>query len=146
MTHICVSKSTIIGSDIGLSPGRRQVITQTNTGILLIGTSGANFSETLNEPHALSFKKMHLKMSSAKKSTGPSVTTMLTWLSHSFYFILLLLLLLLLSLLKGMPFHSDNAPCEWMLRCTRHVHTVALPVICVLCGGQFHWSCPCGLH
>ena len=30
MTHICVSKLTIIGSDNGLSPGRRQAIIWTN--------------------------------------------------------------------------------------------------------------------
>ena len=32
--HICVSKLTIIGSDNGLSPGRRQAIIWTNAGIL----------------------------------------------------------------------------------------------------------------
>ena len=37
VTHICVSKLTIIGSDNGLSPGRRQAIIWTNVGILLIG-------------------------------------------------------------------------------------------------------------
>ena len=42
MTLICVGKLTIIGSDIGLSPGRRIEI------------------------DTFSFKKMHLKMSSAK--------------------------------------------------------------------------------
>ena len=47
VTHICVSKQTIIGSDNGLSPGRRQAIIWTNAGILLIGTSGTNFSEIL---------------------------------------------------------------------------------------------------
>ena len=36
VTHICVSKLTIIGSDNGLSPGRRQAIIWTNAGILLI--------------------------------------------------------------------------------------------------------------
>ena len=36
LTHICVSKLTIIGSDNGLSPGRRQAVIWTNTGILLI--------------------------------------------------------------------------------------------------------------
>ena len=66
MTHICVSKLTIIGSDNGLSPGRRQAIIWTNAGILSIGTLGKNFSEILSEIHAFSFKKMHLKMSSAK--------------------------------------------------------------------------------
>ena len=35
MTHICVYKLTIIGSDNGLSPGRRQPIIWTNVGILL---------------------------------------------------------------------------------------------------------------
>ena len=45
MTHICVSKLTIIGSDNGLSPGRRQAIIWTNAGILLIWPLGTNFSE-----------------------------------------------------------------------------------------------------
>ena len=47
MTHICVSKLTIIGSDNGLSPGRRQAIILTNAGILLIGPLGTNFSGIL---------------------------------------------------------------------------------------------------
>ena len=66
VTHICVSKLTIIGSDNGLAPGRRQAIIWTNAGILLIRTLGTNFSELLSKIHAFSFKKMHLKMSSAK--------------------------------------------------------------------------------
>ena len=66
VTHICVSKLTIIGSDNGLSPDRRQSIIWTNAGLLLIGPLGTNFSEILSEIHAFSFKKMHLKMSSAK--------------------------------------------------------------------------------
>ena len=40
VTHICVSKLTIIGSDNGLSPGRRQAIIWTNAGMLLIGPIG----------------------------------------------------------------------------------------------------------
>ena len=36
VTHICVSNLTIIGSDNGLSTGRRQAIIWTNAGILLI--------------------------------------------------------------------------------------------------------------
>ena len=47
VTHICVSKLTIIGSDNGLSPGQRQAIVWTNAGILLIGPLGTNFSEIL---------------------------------------------------------------------------------------------------
>ena len=65
MTHICVSKQTIIGSDNGLSPGRCQAIIWTNAGILLIGTSGTNFSEILIEIRIFSFKKMGMKVSSA---------------------------------------------------------------------------------
>ena len=49
VTHICVNKLTIIGSDNGLSPGRRQGIIWTNTGILLIESLGTNFSEILVE-------------------------------------------------------------------------------------------------
>ena len=66
VTHICVSKLTIIGSDNGLSPGRPQAIIWTNVWILLIRTLGTNFSEILSEIHTFSFKKMHLKMSSGK--------------------------------------------------------------------------------
>ena len=66
VTHICVSKLTIIGSDNGLSPGRRQAIIWTNVGILLIGPLGANFSEILIEILTFSFKKMRFKVSSAK--------------------------------------------------------------------------------
>ena len=66
VTHICVSKLTIIGSDNGLSPGRRQAIIWTNAGILLIGPLGTNFNEILIGIQTFSFQKMHLKMSSAK--------------------------------------------------------------------------------
>ena len=66
VTHICVGKLTIIVSDNGLSPGRRQAIIWTNAGILLIGTSGINFSEIFIGIRTFSFKKMHLKMLSAK--------------------------------------------------------------------------------
>ena len=66
MAHICVGNLTIIGSDNGLSPGRRQAIIWANAGILLIGPWGTNFSEILIGIQTFSFKKMHLKMSSAK--------------------------------------------------------------------------------
>ena len=66
MTHICVGKLTIIGSNNGLSPGRRQAIIWTNAGILLIRPLGTNFSKSLIGIQTFSLKKMHLKMSSAK--------------------------------------------------------------------------------
>ena len=66
MTHIRVSDVTSIGSDNGLSPGRRQAIIWTNAGILLIGPLGTNFNEILIGIQTFSFKKMHLKVSSAK--------------------------------------------------------------------------------
>ena len=65
-THICVSKLTIIGSDNGLSPDRRQAIIWTNDGILLIRPLGTNFSEISIEILTFSFKKMRMKVSSAK--------------------------------------------------------------------------------
>ena len=67
VTHICVSKLTIIGSDNGLSPDRRQAIIWTNAGLLLIEPLGTNFSEILIEILTFSFKKMRLKVSSAKR-------------------------------------------------------------------------------
>ena len=66
VTHICVRKLTIIGSDNGLSPGRRQAIIWTNDWILLTRTLGTNFSEFLSEFHTFSFQKKRLKVSSAK--------------------------------------------------------------------------------
>ena len=67
MPHICVGNLTIIGSDNGLSPGRRQAIIWTNAGILLIGPLGINFSEILIKIITFLFKKMRLKVSSAKR-------------------------------------------------------------------------------
>ena len=57
---------TPIGSDNGLSPGRRQAIIWSNAGILFIRPLGTNFSEILIGVQTFLFKKMELKMSSAK--------------------------------------------------------------------------------
>ena len=57
MTHICIGELNIIGSDI----------VWTSAGILLIGPLGTNLSEILIEIQTFSFKKMHMKMSSAKQ-------------------------------------------------------------------------------
>ena len=54
---MCVSKLGIIGSDNGLSPGRRQAIIWTNAGILLIGPLGINFSEISIKIYTFSLKK-----------------------------------------------------------------------------------------
>ena len=55
--YICVNKLTVIGSDNGLSPGRRPTVIWTNAGILLIGPMGTNFNEILIEIVIISFKK-----------------------------------------------------------------------------------------
>ena len=60
------SKLTIIGSDNGLSPDRRQAIIWTNAGILLIGTLGTNLNEILFEIRIFSFKKMGFNVLSGK--------------------------------------------------------------------------------
>ena len=64
--HICVGKLPIIGSDNGLSPGRRQAIIWINDRIFLILPIGTNFSEIPIVMDTFSFKKIHLKMSSGK--------------------------------------------------------------------------------
>ena len=63
---IRVGKQTIIGLNNGLAPERRQAIIWTNDEILLIGHLRTNFSEIWIGIQTFSFKKMHLKMSSAK--------------------------------------------------------------------------------
>ena len=66
VTHICVSKLTIIGSDNGLSPGRRQAIIWTNAELLFIIPLRTNFNEMFIEILIFSLMKMRLKVSSAK--------------------------------------------------------------------------------
>ena len=66
VTHICVGNLIIIGSDNGMSPGRRQAIIWTNAGILLIGPLGTNFNEIVIAIQTFSVKKMHLKILSVK--------------------------------------------------------------------------------
>ena len=85
VTHICISKLNIIGSDNGLAPGRRQAIIWTNAGILLTGPLRTNFSEILVEINTSSYMKMHFKMSSGKWRPfyiGLSVVTVLTPLGN----------------------------------------------------------------
>ena len=67
VTHVSVSKLTVIGSDNGLSPDRWQAIIWTNAGLLLIGPMGIKSSEFLIAIKAFLFKKMRLKMPSAKR-------------------------------------------------------------------------------
>ena len=92
VTHICVSKVTIIGSDNGLSPGRRQAIIWTNASILLIRPLGTNFSEILIGIQTFSYKKMYLKMSSAKWRPFCLALNVLThirtWISYDIHCIL----------------------------------------------------------
>ena len=51
MTRICVNNLAIMGSDNGLSPGRRQAIIWTNDGILLIEPLWTHFEEISIEIH-----------------------------------------------------------------------------------------------
>ena len=91
VTHICVTKIISIGSDNGLSPVRRQAIIWTNAGILLIWPLGTIFSEILIEIHIFSFKKMGMKILSARwrpfclglNVFKHSFTSSLSWLQIS---------------------------------------------------------------
>ena len=91
MTHICVSKLTVIGSNNGLSPSRRHAIIWTNAGILLIGPLGTNFNEVFIEIHTFSFKKNPFenvvwKMASisSRPQCVKSLIVCLIW--HTLYF------------------------------------------------------------
>ena len=64
MTHICIGNLTIIGSDNGLSLGRRLAIIWTSDGIMWIRPLGTNFSEIIIEFLTFWFKKMRLNVSS----------------------------------------------------------------------------------
>ena len=66
MTHICVGKLIIIGSDNSLSPDRHQANIWNNAGLLLICPLGTNFSEISTEIQTFSYNKMRLKVSTAK--------------------------------------------------------------------------------
>ena len=65
--YICIGNLIIIASDDGLLPNRRKAITWSNAGILLFRPLGTNFSQISIKIHTFSFKKMHLKTSSAKR-------------------------------------------------------------------------------
>ena len=49
VTHICINELTIIGSDNGLSPGRRQAIIWNNDGLLLIEPLGTKLQWNFNQ-------------------------------------------------------------------------------------------------
>ena len=59
-----------IDSDNGLLPVRRQAITWTSARLLPIGPLGVNFNEIWIKIKKLSFRKMHLKLSSVKLFHG----------------------------------------------------------------------------
>ena len=113
VTHICVGKLTINGSDNGLSPGRRQAIIWTNAGILLIRPLGTKFSEILIGIQTFSFTKIYLKMSSAK------------WRLFS------LGLNVLIS--SGTHFTNRLGVYDWHL-VTIHAHVARFIVICIKLG------------
>ena len=82
LMHICISDLPIIDSDNGLLPRRCQAIISTSAGILLIGTLGTNFKEVLIQIHAFLFRKMHLKMLSAKWHLFDLTLNVLMKLTH----------------------------------------------------------------
>ena len=82
VTHICVCKLINIDSNNSLSPGWCQAIIWTYAGILLIQALGTNFSEILNKIHIFSFKKMHLKISSATILSRPQCVRLFQFYSR----------------------------------------------------------------
>ena len=82
-TCICVSKLTIIGSDKGLSPDRREAIIWTNAGILLVGPLRTNFSEILIKIHNFSLWKIHFKMSGKWRPSCLGLNVLNDWYWNS---------------------------------------------------------------
>ena len=74
------SELTIIASDNGLSPGRRQVIIWNNAGILSIGLLGTNFSEILIE--ILIFQENVLESVVCEMATILSRSQCVKWKIH----------------------------------------------------------------
>ena len=67
VTHMCVANPTVIGSDNGLSPSRRQAIIWSNAGILSIGPKRPHVSQwNFNRNAYIFIKKMHFKRPLAK--------------------------------------------------------------------------------
>ena len=110
VTHMCVGKLSIIGSDNGLSPERRQAIIRTNAGILLIGPLGTNFSEILLEILIFSFKKMRLKVSSGKWRPFCLGLNVLTWS-------ILWLLMIWQKESQSVTAHAITSFYRWLLAC-----------------------------
>ena len=129
VTHICVSKLTIIGSDNGLSPERRQAIIWTSAGILLTGPLGTNFSGILIEILAFSLKKIRLKMSSAKCCSfrlGLNVWTVYvvtaSWsIDHAKPLFLVVILAMVLTPMNLIFASIHNCTCYfWIILCPSH--------------------------
>ena len=161
MTHICVSKQTIIGSDNGLSPGRRQAIIWTNAEIVLIGTLGTNFSEILIEIRIFSFKKMGLIVSPVKwlpcclglneLKLLLAVGNLLTWhligWQHSCQPIIIYVRLLLLANRDGLcqqhqPLYMTSVHSSY-LGLTRSISWLLMPWLLTSPGHQqpWYWLC-----
>ena len=121
LTPICVGNLTIIGSDNGLSPGRRHAVIWTNGGISLIGpTIEKKFREIIFGIHAFSNKKMHLKMSSGKWRTS------------------CLGLSVLRVFIKCTQISTGESACSWNILNIWSIHTGAVFVTYPRCWGQMN--------
>ena len=74
VTHLCVGKLIIIGSDNGLSPGRRQAIIWTNAGIWSMRPLRINLSEILIEIHTFFIQCANKTVFSVFQWTWPSTS------------------------------------------------------------------------
>ena len=145
---------TTIGSNNGLSPGRCQAIIWISAGILITGPLGTNFTEIWIEIQTFSFKKMHLKMLSAKWHQfrlclnvlihwplGDVVET-LSLNTRGLSFLVLTISWLLMPRLLASPGHQQ--PWYWLCRILEE--GFQLPDSCQ-CGGMT-WNiniCSCSL-
>ena len=73
MTHTCVSKLIITGSDTGFSPDWRKEIIWPNAGILSIGHLGTNVREIVFEIYFFFIKEMKMSAKSMPFCRGRNV-------------------------------------------------------------------------
>ena len=79
VTHIYISKLTIIGSDNGFLPGLCQAIIWTNDNILPITSQGTYFNDILIQENAIVVSKMAAILSRTQCVKACIIITELTW-------------------------------------------------------------------
>ena len=85
VTHVCVGNLTIIGSDNGLLPGRRQAIIWTTAWTLLIKSLVTSFSEIFNQNSVIFIQENAFENVVSEAATIFPRPQCVNWLSHHWF-------------------------------------------------------------